>query len=274
MIAIIITLSIILVAVIAFIFFYFYQIKYDKFIRENSLCLRKLKEINNRYKFNPDIRFDQTHTYDNEQFYNTISCQDYLIYQLQFIGKKVIEQIKKTTENRQIYTNYLSEIKTISDFGKFQAPAINLNSKRLIVREKRCLRKYILRKPKMQFHLAVTLYRSDINARVFEKKAEIFDSDTLCALLKRVNNKKGTFYNDRAIWDAICRVERGKVSNKMRFAIYKRDGYRCCRCGASDRFTYLEIDHIIPISKGGKSTYDNLQTLCRKCNIEKGDNIP
>ncbi|MBP5466276.1 MAG: HNH endonuclease [Clostridia bacterium] len=52
----------------------------------------------------------------------------------------------------------------------------------------------------------------------------------------------------------------------MRFSIYKRDGYRCQHCGRSGRFVDLEIDHIIPISKGGKSTYDNLQTLCQRCN--------
>lgn len=35
----------------------------------------------------------------------------------------------------------------------------------------------------------------------------------------------------------------------------------------------LEIDHIIPIAKGGKSTYDNLQTLCHRYNIKKGDKL-
>ncbi|MBE5764088.1 MAG: HNH endonuclease [Clostridiales bacterium] len=57
----------------------------------------------------------------------------------------------------------------------------------------------------------------------------------------------------------------------MRFEIYARDGYRCKICGRTDREVNLEIDHIKPIAKGGKSTYDNLQTLCVYCNKEKGD---
>ena len=99
------------------------------------------------------------------------------------------------------------------------------------------------------------------------------DTDSICSSLvkERLNKKRGTYFTDREIWNAICRVERGKVSNKMRFSIYARDRYRCCRCGASGRFVQLEIDHIIPIAKGGKSTYDNLQTLCHNCNVEKGD---
>ena len=57
----------------------------------------------------------------------------------------------------------------------------------------------------------------------------------------------------------------------MRFFIYSRDNYRCKLCGRSERQDYLEIDHIKPISKGGKSTLDNLQTLCRTCNKQKGN---
>ena len=76
-------------------------------------------------------------------------------------------------------------------------------------------------------------------------------------------------YNDE-IWQSICRVERAKVSNKMRFAIYKRDGNRCIKCGSTRN---LEIDHIFPISKGGKTKPDNLQTLCHSCNTRKSNTI-
>ena len=117
----------------------------------------------------------------------------------------------------------------------------------------------------------MTLNCSKINGYIYDKKSERFYADDIYLLSKRLNNKNGNFYNDREIWDALCRVERGKVSNKMRFSIYERDCYRCCKCGISGDYAQLEIDHIIPIAKGGKTTYDNLQTLCHECNIEKGD---
>ena len=90
-------------------------------------------------------------------------------------------------------------------------------------------------------------------------------------MLERLRNKTGERYNDEGIWNSIERVERGRVSNKMRFYIYNRDGNRCVKCGR--RSDDLEIDHIIPISKGGKSTYDNLQTLCKRCNKNKSNII-
>lgn len=58
----------------------------------------------------------------------------------------------------------------------------------------------------------------------------------------------------------------------MRFSIDERDGYRCRHCDRSQNEVKLETDHIKPISKGGKSEYDNLQTLCEECNKKKGNN--
>jgi len=130
-----------------------------------------------------------------------------------------------------------------------------------------------MQRPALKFELIVKLYCSKINGEVYHSKRQKFDIEEVSRIIKRLNNKTGNFYKDREIWDSICRVERGKVSNKMRFSIYSRDKYRCRMCGRTERQDYLEIDHIIPIAKGGKSTYDNLQTLCRRCNKNKGDKL-
>ena len=107
---------------------------------------------------------------------------------------------------------------------------------------------------------------------VYDSKRDIFTADQIYQIIERLKNKNGKFYNDKSIWDAICRVERGRVSNRMSFSIYERDGYTCQLCGKTYDTDNLEIDHIKPIAKGGKSTYDNLQTLCKRCNKNKGDN--
>ena len=52
--------------------------------------------------------------------------------------------------------------------------------------------------------------------------------------------------------------------------IYKRDNYECVYCGCSDKRT-LTLDHVIPQSKGGPNTWDNLVTACKACNGEKAD---
>ena len=52
--------------------------------------------------------------------------------------------------------------------------------------------------------------------------------------------------------------------------IYKRDDYECVYCGKSNRKN-LTLDHVVPRSKGGPNTWDNLVTACKKCNSEKAD---
>ena len=61
---------------------------------------------------------------------------------------------------------------------------------------------------------------------------------------------------------------RKKISEELRNNIFKRDNYKCVKCGSDEN---LVIDHIIPFSKGGVTELDNLQTLCKKCNKEKGN---
>lgn len=194
-----------------------------------------------------------------------------MIYQLQYIGRKVSYQIDKVNKNKRRYNGYLNEIKSIAEFGQFLCSAEKLKLAKLTREEKKIFRKRTNSCPTVQFSITVSLYRSTINGRVVATKSDSFSADDILSLNFRLINKNGNFYNDRGIWDAICRVERGKVSNKMRFSILKRDGYRCRKCGVSERFAPLEIDHIMPIAKGGKSTYDNLQTLCHSCNVQKGD---
>jgi len=245
--------------------------KYIKFVLNNSIALKDLNIINNKYEFyKPSCTFDDSHVYDNEIFYNSISCEDYLIYQLQYKKHNVVKEMLNINSNKPKYTSYCEEINQIQQFGRYIKNSNNLNINYLLPLEKKIFEQNKL-KPKTNFTIHINLYCSKINGDVYSKKSQIFSSEEINHLIKRLNNKNRNFYNDNEIWNSICRVERGRVSNKMRFAIYKRDHYRCKLCGKSDTFDYLEIDHIKPIAKGGKSTYDNLQTLCRRCNKEKGD---
>ena len=52
--------------------------------------------------------------------------------------------------------------------------------------------------------------------------------------------------------------------------VYRRDNFECVYCGDNNRKT-LTLDHVIPQSKGGKDSWDNLVTACRRCNGEKSN---
>lgn len=64
------------------------------------------------------------------------------------------------------------------------------------------------------------------------------------------------------------------ISERMRFRVLARDGFTCQSCGASpikERGVELNVDHIIPWSKGGETIESNLQTKCQRCNLGKGN---
>jgi hypothetical protein len=60
---------------------------------------------------------------------------------------------------------------------------------------------------------------------------------------------------------------RRSLSLRKRFLVFRRDRYRCHICGQSG--VELEVDHVVPVVRGGSDALDNLQTLCRDCNRGK-----
>ena len=70
--------------------------------------------------------------------------------------------------------------------------------------------------------------------------------------------------------------QRRLMTQKLRRYIIERDQNTCQKCGnstAQEPNLLLEVDHIIPVSKGGLTSEDNLQTLCWKCNRSKGAKV-
>lgn len=95
-----------------------------------------------------------------------------------------------------------------------------------------------------------------------------FDEETISATAEYIAEKIALKKSSKA--------QRALMTKKLREYIKERDDYTCQNCSASveeQSLLLLEVDHIIPISKGGLSIEDNLQTLCWKCNRTKSDKI-
>lgn len=69
-------------------------------------------------------------------------------------------------------------------------------------------------------------------------------------------------------------ARKAKISEKTRALVLARDNHICRACGfgGSANFApFLDCDHIVAEANGGQNTLDNLQCLCKACNIAKGD---
>lgn len=89
--------------------------------------------------------------------------------------------------------------------------------------------------------------------------------DTIVSLIQMLESK--------LTMSAFTKEQRSLMTSKLRQQIKERDDYTCKYCGNSthkEPNLLLEIDHIIPVAKGGCTEVGNLQTLCWKCNRQKG----
>lgn len=114
--------------------------------------------------------------------------------------------------------------------------------------------KYPQRKPKPPKQIVYNHYYYVVDGVKFEANDPNFD----------INSPPPTEW---------IRKERNKAKT-LRPQILARDNYTCQKCGLSiydEPNLLLEVDHIVPVSKWGQSTPENLQTLCWKCNRSKGN---
>ena len=97
----------------------------------------------------------------------------------------------------------------------------------------------------------------------------------LSLITKKCLNCQKSF-NTRISYQVYCSSKCHNLSRKwniwrdLREYIQERDNFTCQKCGFQAKtHADIDVDHIIPLYKGGKHTSDNLQVLCQKCHKEK-----
>ena len=110
---------------ILIVFLVFISLKYAEkkqytFVLNNSIALKNLKKLNDIYSFYTINNFDSNYVYDNENYFDIISCEDYLIYILNEKQDSIKKEIKCIEFNEKKYKNYYDEILKIKKFGAYQ----------------------------------------------------------------------------------------------------------------------------------------------------------
>lgn len=99
---------------------------------------------------------------------------------------------------------------------------------------------------------------------------------TVVTLNTRTIDELAVTLSEKIRFDKSAAGQRALMTARLRAFIKDRDNYTCKTCSASiavEPNLLLEVDHIIPVSKGGMSTVENLQTLCWRCNRRKSNKI-
>ncbi len=250
--------------------------KYVDFVNEHSLAIRAIKELNSKYQFSSIYPLIYKYCYDSTRNFEKVSCKDYLIYQFHLDTLSIRRIIKSRNNNISKEIDYKSKVDLTKDkLGNFDVSIEDLDEEKLRNIESIVFND-LIEKVNTDFYAEVHLYltRGRMH-RVIDEKKESFDLNEIIDALKSIDSSKvidGRRFYSGEVWGSIERVERAKVSNELRQEIFERDGYTCVICGSTEKES-LEIDHIKPISKGGKTEPGNLQTLCHDCNVRKGNDF-
>ena len=109
----------------------------------------------------------------------------------------------------------------------------------------------------------------------YERNKEQIEKDKIKA--KLLEKKKKREIENLALQELIDEGEifpeantRPPIPKDVVDTVWNRDGGKCVYCGSNEN---LHLDHIIPFSKGGDTSVENLQLLCQKCNLEKSNKI-
>jgi hypothetical protein len=120
---------------------------------------------------------------------------------------------------------------------------------------------------------SIRQYRIELEIKLEQKREELEKQQIACKLKEKERRRQ---LEKQVRQELIEKGEimpaagRAPIPREIVDAVYTRDGGRCVYCGSTDN---LQVDHIIPHSKGGADTIENLQILCQKCNIAKSNKI-
>ena len=258
-------------ATIAILLFILDRIACSKIAKESSK-IRALRALNSTMKFHKvAASFEIRKHYDNKSSYNRINPSYLMTADMRENIHFYVDIARKIKENRGQYEEYSQQARDIKENVVTDLNNMRSSILRRLYRwcENRVFDKTLL-SPVMDCSFYVLMSYSSPKGKVNLSKERMYHFNDMYACLESVSRSN----LDKGTKKLLALVERGQLSDSLRYDILRRDRFRCVICGASaDDGARLHVDHIIPVSKGGKSEYDNLRTLCERCNIGKSDKI-
>lgn len=85
--------------------------------------------------------------------------------------------------------------------------------------------------------------------------------------MEMFDSVRGIVIDEPSARAAAASYQKSPIPLELRWRVFRRDNFTCKHCGVQ---AHLHADHVIPESRGGPTTMENLQTLCGDCNRKKG----
>jgi len=242
--------------------------KINKKVARISNNINHLRMINSKYGF---TRLNDYHRrivvpVRSLQRYRKTFGEDVLQYYIEQDVDSLRGDIDMAIKTAAHYKEYIQEAGALNfDTDKAFLKQEKLSSHRFKRYERKLLRRMTIKNPTSVTAAIKICYSSPRGRNSYQKTGLYHYDDLVCAYKT---------WSRKSKYRISARYERSLMSDSLRYDVLKRDHFRCCICGTSkDDGAKLHVDHIIPVSRGGKTVMSNLQTLCERCNLGKSNKL-
>lgn len=251
------------------VIFYFINLSLNKYVMNNSTFLKgfntnivKIERYSKLVPFSYGVRLESKKKFD--KFIANVYIADVCLFKNEMLFCIEVEKFKNNSMD------------TLSNYPKFTLLEFNLLKKRKcsfnnFLKREQAIVKKILEKNNIQ----IPKFR--LNAFYISPQGRNRYCNTFTytyKMLFELYEKKEDEDRLKEEYKKSKQYQRAKMTLSLRNDVLMRDKSTCQMCGATVASgAVLEIDHIIPVSKGGESIMSNLQTLCFDCNRGKKDKL-
>lgn len=229
-----------------------------------SKKIQKITKLNESYQFK-DIKRKKRNIVEREysrKSLDRVTGKSIINYHLDNNINGIRTDLENAIFNITLLEKYNKDVEKV-----LQSESINdskYSSKKFKMVEERVLRSIIYKKENFMITLKIEVYYRSNGGNVYDNKKRKYLFNDLVFVYNEWN--RGNKFEET------INQERKIMNDYIRYNVLKRDNFSCQICGITAKDgAKLQVDHIIPVSKGGKTVMSNLQTLCERCNIGKSN---
>ena len=241
--------------------------KAEKRVMKISKNYQEVMELNKKFNFE-SIRNQfaiKEREFSVKSYYRVLAI-DILKYYIENNKNNFRDYLMCAIKNKENYDKYMIEFEKINNEldAKYISDNLHISKEKFIKLEKSLLKKVKINDSVYNISVKVYVYYRSPRGRNKYSKNRIVYFDELEEIYNSWLNGK--------TYEVTSKMERSIMNDSIRYNVLKRDNFTCVLCGATSKDgAKLQVDHIIPVSKGGKTVMSNLQTLCDRCNKGKSD---
>lgn len=246
----------------------------EKAVRESSLLYNGIDNFNDKYRFN-NLTESFDYACSSKSQYDKFNVNQYFVNLLLDDDNWLINLIEKELNNNKLFEQYNDEFTLFMNDSDYHYDVSEVVLAREKTRARYAHKKWFQnaedsvcfskrQNPPLDLKVIIRYFYETPKAQKRYVTTCTYNRSQAVILLQEAakiqKNRQSSQY------------QRTLLTPALRYEILKRDNFKCQICGATQYDgVKLHVDHIVPVSKGGKTVASNLRVLCDSCNLGKRD---